>query len=474
MKQLINLRNVSIKNKLVLGQVSTSVIILVLCCIAFVMTDITAYKERKVDSSLAIAQVIGSNSVSAIQFLDTDAARYKLAELSVEPDVLNAVILDKKGNLFASYIKPGAKMWPFSLTETQNKKFEIANGYLFVYNNIIKDKEIIGVVCLQIDLSEMQKVINGKISIAGIVLLIGIIFTFLIALFVQQSVSAPLLQLVRVMQEVKETGNYKIRSAINGKDEINTLSVVFNDMLEQIQKREIRIHERSAELEIANKEMESFSYSVSHDLRAPIRAINGFANIMQDKYVNELDEEGKELLKIIINEAVRMGQLIDDLLAFSRLGNKPVQKVRIDMTTLAKEAVKEALKLVEQESKATINVKEMPYAMCDGVLIGQVFINLISNALKYSHTKPNPVIEIASYTEGNSVVYYVKDNGVGFDMKYYNKLFGVFQRLHSKEEFAGTGIGLAIVQRIVTRHGGKVWAEAKVDEGATFFFSIPK
>ncbi|HET6243452.1 MAG: PAS domain S-box protein [Bacteroidetes bacterium] len=226
-------------------------------------------------------------------------------------------------------------------------------------------------------------------------------------------------------------------------------------------------------MENANKELEAFSYSVSHDLRAPIRGINAFTRIIQEKYKDKFDEEGKELLQIIVDEAVRMGKLIDDLLAFSRLGRKDLEKSNVDMTALAKEALDEILKLSQGKYTAKITVKDLALARCDSTLIRQVWINLITNALKYSFPKPNPVIEIGSYRKDEETVYYIKDNGVGFDMKYYGKLFGVFQRLHSQEEFEGTGIGLAIVKKIISRHGGKVWAEGELHKGAGFYFSLP-
>lgn len=227
-------------------------------------------------------------------------------------------------------------------------------------------------------------------------------------------------------------------------------------------------------LETANKELESFSYTVSHDLRAPIRAIDGFTKVIEKKYSSQFDEEGKEFLKIVIKEAGRMGKLIDDLLAFSRLGRKEIEKSKVDMTTMAKEAMNEVLKSEGEKYKAKTIISALLPAHCDSALIRQVWINLISNALKYSQPKPEPVIEIDSYSEGDFIIYSVKDNGVGFDMKYYDKLFGVFQRLHGENEFSGTGIGLAIVSRIITRHYGKVWAEGKVNEGAIFYFSLPK
>lgn len=226
------------------------------------------------------------------------------------------------------------------------------------------------------------------------------------------------------------------------------------------------------ELEIANKELESFTYSVSHDLRAPLRTINGFTKILEKDYKDKIGEEGKRLMDTVIAEALRMGNLIDDLLAFSRLGKKELQKATIDTNALVQSIMKEVPETDLKNKKIILN--NLLPCNGDSALLYQVFFNLISNALKYSRTKPNPVIEIGSYEKGNENIYFIKDNGVGFEMKYYAKLFNVFQRLHSLAEFEGTGIGLAIVSRIVSRHGGRVWAEGKVDEGATFYFSLPK
>lgn len=471
---MVSIQDVSIKKKLVFMQVFTSVIILVLSSVAFVITDIKSYKEQKVERFNDIALVIGSNIISSIQLLDYDAAKEKLQELNVKPDILNAVILDKNGAVFASYTMRGADSVRFSLADIDNKKAEFVGNYLFVYHNIIKDNEIIGKVCLQVEANKVKDVINEKLQVAALLLVVGIAFAFLIAMFVQRSISVPLSDLANVIKKVKESGDYKSRSLVKGKDEINALSQVFNDMLEKIEKRELSLKERTAELEISIKELESFSFSVSHDLRAPIRAINGFAKIVEKKYSPQFDTEGQELLNTIVKESIRMGQLIDDLIAFARLGKKEIQKTKVDMTALAKEAVEELLKLSEKKYKAKITVTDLLPSDCDRVLMRQVFVNLISNSLKYSYPKPDPSIEIGSFSEENSIVYFVKDNGVGFDMKFYDQLYGVFQRLHDPEQFEGTGIGLSIVKRIIVRHGGRVWAEGKVNEGATFYFSLPK
>jgi light-regulated signal transduction histidine kinase (bacteriophytochrome) len=220
-----------------------------------------------------------------------------------------------------------------------------------------------------------------------------------------------------------------------------------------------------------NKELEAFTYSVSHDLRAPLRAVTGYAQILREDYTDTLDSEGKRLLDRISSNAEKMGQLIDELLNFSRLGRKELQKTDTDMNELVAQVVREINKMTP--NKAEIRTGNLHKIESDHALMNQVLINLIGNAIKYSSKKEKPEVEINSELLNGEVVFSVKDNGAGFDQRYVNKLFGVFQRLHSGDEFEGTGVGLAIVQRIIDKHGGKVRAEGRVNEGATFYFSIP-
>jgi PAS domain S-box-containing protein len=225
------------------------------------------------------------------------------------------------------------------------------------------------------------------------------------------------------------------------------------------------------QLRQVNKELEGFSYSVSHDLRAPLRAINGYAKILQEDYASKMDVDGIGALNAILNNSKKMGELIDDLLAFSRLGKKEVTIAEINMSSLVSSVRDEVM--YGNSKEIGFKIDDLIPANGQQVLIKQIWVNLISNSIKFSEHNPNISIQIGSFYKDNLVVYYVKDNGIGFDMQYYDKLFGVFQRLHSQQEFEGTGIGLAIVQKIVTRHNGTVWAESKVNEGACFYFSLP-
>jgi PAS domain S-box-containing protein len=234
---------------------------------------------------------------------------------------------------------------------------------------------------------------------------------------------------------------------------------------------EERVVKRTAELEVANKELEAFSYSVSHDLRAPLRAVDGFSQAVLEDYGEQLPEEGQRYLQTIRQGAQRMGALIDDLLTFSRLSRLPLNKQAVETARLVHGSLEE-LDSERRERKIDMRIGELPRCHGDPALLKQVWMNLLSNALKYTRKRETAIIEVGCQSDNGEDIYFVRDNGTGFDMQYAHKLFGVFQRLHRADEFEGTGVGLAIIQRIIQRHGGRIWAEAAVDLGATFHFTL--
>jgi two-component system sensor histidine kinase/response regulator len=256
--------------------------------------------------------------------------------------------------------------------------------------------------------------------------------------------------------------------------ETQTMIRRLNDELEQ------RVRERTHELEVANqhlalanKDLESFSFSVSHDLRAPLRTMRGFCDIFIQEFGEAVPPEGRVLLERMREGGVRMSQLIEDLLAFARFSRQPLQKLPVSMEAIARKVVAELQ--AREDRQVDARVRELPDCNGDASLLEQVFTNLLSNAFKFSRARESAIVEVGSMTSSSSKgvpIFYVRDNGAGFDMKYADKLFGVFQRLHSATEFEGTGVGLSIVQRIVQRHGGRIWAESAPGEGATFFFTL--
>ncbi len=235
---------------------------------------------------------------------------------------------------------------------------------------------------------------------------------------------------------------------------------------------EEKLRERSAQLAAANKELESFAYSIAHDLRAPLRAIDGYSRMLLRTVSDKLDDGEKHKLATIRENTQKMGQLIDDLLAFSRLGRQTISLSTVDMAALVNQVWQECQAL-NPGRNLELKLFPLPPAYADLGLVRQVLANLLYNAVKFTRSREVAIIEIGGSEGEKEAVYYVKDNGVGFDMHYRDKLFGVFQRLHSEEEFEGTGVGLALAQRIIHRHGGRIWAEGKVDEGACFFFTLP-
>lgn len=313
------------------------------------------------------------------------------------------------------------------------------------------------------------------IIVAGLVLMVvGIITAWMLS----RNITKPLNLLTDATTAISR-GDYSsyVIGEMYGSYELQRLAAAFNIMASEIHLMrntlENKVEERTAQLENVNKELEAFSYSVSHDLRTPLRAINGYSVMLSEDYEAKLDGDGKRMIKNIMANATMMGQLIDDLLSFSKLGKKDLTLSKVDMHQLAENVADEVLHH-EPGNKYKVIIEALPVASADQGMMKQVMLNLISNAVKYSAKKAKPEIEIGFREEETSTVYFVKDNGAGFNMAYSDKLFGVFQRLHSLEDFEGSGVGLALAKRIILKHNGEIWAESVENEGATFYFRLPK
>ena len=493
----------SIRLKLALVVLATTLAALLVAGVALVIFDLRDYRQAGLSDLVTQAEILGRASAPALAFDDPKVAREYLMLLRAKPEIASAAIYNARGKPFATYAREGNASPVFPrLPETSGSRIEGDHFVLFL--RVEENNEILGTVYLKSDYNWLAR-LTDYLGIFAIVTALSLLVALLVSAWLLTTLTKPILDTAAVAREVMERRDFSLRAARTTEDEMGSLVDAFNDMLAEIGRRaaeleatnrsleremaerrqadeeraklnaelEQRVTDRTAQLEAANKELEGFSYSVSHDLRAPLRAVVGFSKLLMEDHGRQLDAEARRKLEVIQSEGARMGQLIDELLAFSRLGRKTMQMNELDMTELAQTTFA-GLNGHYEGARPDFYLGVLPRAKGDRVLVGQVWANLLSNAMKFSSKRPSPRIEVSAISDEREHVYYVRDNGAGFDPRYRTKLFGVFQRLHNSSEFPGTGVGLALVERIVVRHGGRVWADGKPDEGATFYFTLPK
>jgi signal transduction histidine kinase len=341
----------------------------------------------------------------------------------------------------------------------------------------------IGTVRIESDLGEINDKLVGFAGIVAAVLLMSLLAAFALSAIFQKTTARPVAQLAETARIVSREKKYSLRAPMTtSAEEIVVLIQSFNDMLEQIQQRdtalqaardelEVRVVQRTEQLEAVNRELESFTYSVAHDLRAPLRHIQGFTDALAEDLGSNLEGDVRLHLDRIVESTRRMDQLIHDLLGLAHVGRQEPQFKLTALKGLVQDVIWE---FADETQGRNIDwrIGNLPVVLCDPGLMKLVFQNLVSNAIKYTRPRDPAIIEVAYAFRGDGSVFFVRDNGVGFNMKYAHKLFGVFERLHRREDFEGTGVGLATVQRIIHKHGGRIWAEAEIDKGAAFYFTL--
>ncbi len=475
-------RDYSIRQKLTMMAILASGTAIFLACTALFTYEQFVSRENMVHSLSTQAEVIGANSASAILFNDVTAATETLAALNADAHIVSAGIYTHAPQAFATYgqhEKPSSDPRERFVDGTEGFWFE--SDRLILFKKIVFKGDTIGTVIIESDLEAMKARFRQYLVIIFCVFLMSSSLALFISSRLQRRITLPLLSLMETVQTVSLEKDYSIRASKGSQDEIGVLVRAFNDMLEQIQQRdaalkkssdemEQRVYDRTAALNAVNKELEAFSYSVSHDLRAPLRSIDGFSQMLLEDYANHLDADGKDYLSRIRAASQRMGDLIDDLINLSRLSRFEMSYQSVDLTEMALTIIAD-LQTLNPERQVTVQVADALVAQGDPNLLRVVMDNLLRNAWKYSSKCAHAHIQFGSTLYEGHPAFFVRDTGAGFDMAHAGKLFGAFQRLHAATEFEGTGIGLATVQRIIHRHGGRVWAMSKKNEGATFYFT---
>ena len=478
------LRALTIRQKLISIGMLSSLTALVSASVAFLVFDAYTFRERMARRILTEAQIISFNSISPLLFNDPEAATATLGGLRAEPAVVAALVLAQDGSRpFATYARDqgsAATLFPLPAGFTEGHLFR--SDQLLVSEPIRFEGKPIGSLVIRADLSELRDRQRRSAGMAVVILAGSFLPAIAMSRLIEKTISRPILHLAETARAVSAQKDYSVRAVAEGRDEIGLLVVTFNEMLDQIERQnsdleearlelEARVETRTRDLATANRELEAFSYSVSHDLRAPLRAIDGFSKALQSDYGPQLDERARHYLERVRVGTQRMSGLIDDLLGLARLSRRELVRQRVDLSEVARRVGAE-LQRHHPSRAVRVDIRDGLSAAADPHLLTIVLENLMGNAWKFTGKRDDALIEVGQKADGREASFYVRDNGAGFDMAYADKLFGAFQRLHGDEDFEGTGIGLATVQRIVTRHGGRIWAEGEVDKGATFYFTL--
>jgi signal transduction histidine kinase len=475
----------SISAKLMWMNVVVSATVLALAVVAFFFYDVISFRQNLIRNLETSAEIVGTNSVSALTFDDPQSAAATLQALRTSPDVVSATLVTNDGVRFAEFLRTdSAPPTPVqAITQGKNDEDWVTGSHVLLAHRIVFQGKTVGTVYIAAELTETGRRARQYLLIACGVLLICMAAGLLISSTARRLVAQPMVALAETARRVSRERDYSVRAAPNpDKDEISVLIEAFNEMLVQIQSRdmalnrardqlEVRVQERTAALRAANRELEAFSYTVAHDLRGPLDAVQGMVYILESLEGEDREGERGEILAQLRQATRNMAGLIDDLLNLSRASTVALRKAPVNLSEMVWQ-IAEDLRRGDPRRRVEFKIARLPEVEADGGLIRVALDNLIRNAWKYTSRHDEACIEFGAMRVRGETVYYMKDDGAGFDPKLNDQLFQPFHRLHSRNEFPGTGIGLATVARILARHGGRIWAEGAVEKGATFWFTL--
>lgn len=475
----------SISAKLTRMNLMVSGLVLLLAVVAFFVYDLVSFRHNLIRNLQTSAQIVGTNSVSALLFDDPESATATLSALGSSPDVVAATLVDNNGQAFARFAQAGTTELPrtVALPHGVNDRVWTTGNRVLLAHRIIFQGKPAGIVFISARLKETTHRALQYLLIAVVILLFCMGATLLISTAARRLIAQPVIALAETARLVSREHNYAVRAGPHGdQDEIAALIAAFNEMLGQIQDQdraltrardnlELRVQERTAALREANRELEAFSYTVAHDLRGPLDAIQGMVYLLEHTDAEHKDGQQREILEQLRNSTRGMAGLIDDLLNLSRASTVALKKETVDLSGMARQ-IAEELERSEPERRVDFRIADLPPVEADTGLMRIALDNLMRNAWKYTSQHETARIEVGMMRLHGEMQFFVRDDGAGFDPKKNDQLFQPFHRLHSRGEFPGTGIGLATVQRILARHGGRIWAEGAVEQGATFWFTV--
>ena len=481
-------RNWPIKRKLTAILLLISGLVLLLTSAAFVTYDLVTFRRTLRIHLATRSRILAANATAALAFANEADATEILAALQYDPHMVAAALYRRDGRVLATYPTAAPADLIPAAPEPDGDRFE--GGRLVAFTPVAQGaNERLGTLYIASDTKAVTDAFRLSGIIAVVVLAIAMLAAYTLAALLQGRITAPILALVDTASSVSIRQDYSVRAPQFGEDELGKLADAFNQMLSRIeeQQNELQQHakileqrvaertreleKRAVELQAANSELDAFSYSVSHDLRAPLRSIDGFSQVLLEDYSAQLDESGRDSLQRVRAASQRMAALIDDLLKLARVTRAEMRTEHVDLSRMAENIVVD-IQRGTPERQVEVAITPGLQARGDSRLLRVALENLLRNGWKYTGKQPKPRVEFTTVDQNGDRVFVIKDNGAGFDMKYADKLFGVFQRLHSSAEFEGTGVGLATVRRIINRHGGRIWAEGAVDQGASFYFTL--
>jgi signal transduction histidine kinase len=458
--------SLDIKQKLILIITLTSTIALLIAFIAFSANNLLVFQRKQQHKLLVLARVVADNSQAAVAFNDAAAAGELLGALKAEPNIEGAAIY-KLDRIFARYRNPGfPEILPAEPPPVRYAKFRF-----YIYAPIILEDRKIGAVYLKVNTRETAELIQGYLLYGVIIIAICIAAAYIVGQRLQKTISEPIEDLTELTSSVSQTKNFSLRATKKSNDELGQLVERFNEMLAEIQRGQEALINSNEALTRSNRDLEQFAHVASHDLQEPLRMVINYVELLESRWKNGDYAETDKYLEFIVEGASRSRQLINDLLEYSRAryeGKLP----GVESETILKNALGN-LKFSIAESGAKITNDPMPVITADPVKIAQVFQNLISNAIKFKKQEPLQ-IHVGAREKDDEWLFSVRDNGIGIDASHIDKIFVIFKRLHSRKNYPGNGIGLAICKKIVEQHGGRIWVESQVGQGCTFYFTIPR